>query len=81
VRRAERLSRLHWTLVYLQRHPGWRGEGVLVEKRLPRGTVLIPALALETRVKVTGDMEPDSVLPLRLTGVGLPEREVYFRVG
>jgi len=81
VRRAERLSRLHWTLVYLQRHPGWRGEGVLVEKRLPRGMVLIPALALETRVKVTGDMEPDSVLPLRLTGVGLPEREVYFRVG
>jgi exoribonuclease-2 len=81
VRRAERLSRLHWTLVYLQRHPGWRGEGVLVEKRLPRGTVLIPALALETRVKVSGDLEPDSVLPLRLTGVGLPEREVYFRVG
>ncbi len=81
VRRTERLSRLHWTLVYLQRHPGWRGEGVLVEKRLPRGTVLIPSLALEARVKVAGDVEPDTVLPLRLTGVSLPEREVYFRVG
>lgn len=81
VRRAERLSRLHWTLVYLQRHSGWRGEGVLVEKRLPRGTVLIPALALEARVKVAGDVEPDTVLPLRLNGVSLPEREAYFRVG
>jgi exoribonuclease-2 len=81
VRRAERLSREHWTLVYLQQHPGWQGEGVLVEKRMPRGTVLIPALALETRVKVADSVVPDSVLPLRLTGVELPERTVYFRVG
>jgi exoribonuclease-2 len=81
VRRAERLSRQHWTVVYLQQHPGWRGEGVLVEKRMPRGTVLISALALETRVKVADSVAPDSVLSLRLTGVDLPEREAYFRVG
>ena len=81
VRRAERLSRQHWTVVYLQQHPGWQGEGVLVEKRMPRGTVLISALALETRVKVADSVAPDSVLPLRLTGVDLPEREAYFRVG
>ncbi len=80
VRRAERLSREHWTLVYLQQHPGWRGEGVLVEKRMPRGVVLIPALARDARVKVAEDVTPDRVLPLRLTGVDLPEREAYFRV-
>ncbi|MFZ1641510.1 MAG: RNB domain-containing ribonuclease [Candidatus Contendobacter sp.] len=80
VRRAERLSREHWTLVYLQQHPGWRGEGVLVEKRMPRGVVLIPALARDARVKVAEDVAPDSALPLRLTGVDLPEREAYFRV-
>ncbi len=81
VRRAERLSRQHWTVVYLQQHPGWQGEGVLVEKRMPRGTVLISTLALETRVKVADSVAPDSVLPLRLTGIDLPEREAYFRVG
>jgi exoribonuclease-2 len=81
VRRAERLSREHWTLVYLQQHPGWRGEGVLVEKRSPRGVVLIPELALEARVKVADSIAPDSALPLRLTGVELPAREAYFRVG
>ena len=80
VRRAERLSREHWMMVYFQQHPDWRGEGVLVEKRQPRGTVLIPALAFETRVKVAEDAAPDSVLPLRLTGVDLPERAAYFRV-
>ena len=81
VRRAERLSREHWTMVYLQQHPGWRGQGVLVEKRLPRGVVLIPELALEARVKVAEDVAPDSVVPLRLAGVELPEREAYFKVG
>ena len=81
IRRAERLSREHWTMVYLQQHPGWRGQGVLVEKRLPRGVVLISELALEARVKVAEDVAPDSVVPLRLTGVELPEREAYFRVG
>ena len=81
VRRTERLSRQHWTVVYLQQHPGWQGEGVLVEKRMPRGTVLISALALETRVKVADSVALDSVLSLRLTGIDLPEREAYFRVG
>lgn len=80
VRRAERLSREHWMMAYLQQHPDWRGEGVLVEKRQPRGVVLIPALAFETRVKVAEEVALDSVLPLRLTGVDLPERAAYFRV-
>ncbi|MGD2041978.1 MAG: RNB domain-containing ribonuclease, partial [Anaerolineae bacterium] len=33
VRRAERLSRRHWTLVYLLQRPGWTGEGIVVERR------------------------------------------------
>lgn len=81
VRRAERLSREHWTLVYLQQHPDWRGDGVLVEKRLPRSTVLLPALAMEARVKVAESVLLDHALPLRLTGIDLPERAAYFRVG
>ena len=39
---------------------------LLVEKRLLRGVVLIPELALEARVKVAEDVTPDSVVPLRL---------------
>lgn len=79
VRRAERLSREHWALVYLQQHPDWRGEGVLVEKRMPRSTVLIPTLALEARVKVTDSASLDQPLPLRLAGIDLPERSAYFK--
>ncbi|MBZ4194074.1 MAG: RNB domain-containing ribonuclease [Candidatus Contendobacter sp.] len=80
IRRAERFSREHWTLVYLQQHPHWQGEGILVEKRQPRSVALIPELAMETRIKAGESAPLDGGLPLRLTGVELPEREAYFRV-
>ena len=80
VRRAQRFSEQHWLLVYLQQHPQWQGSGIVVEKRLPRSTVLIPDLALETRVKVAESVGLDSALTLRVTGIDLPEREAYFRV-
>ena len=53
----------------------------MVEKRPLRSTVLVPALALEARVKVAADVALDQVLPLRLTGIELPARETYFKVG
>lgn len=80
VRRAQRFSDQHWLLVYLQQQPNWQGTAILVEKRMPRSTVLIPELALETRVKVAENAELDSPLTLRLNGVDLPAREAYFRV-
>jgi exoribonuclease-2 len=80
VRQAERLSRRHWTLVYLLDRPGWTGEGVLVEKHGSRGTVLIPELDLEPRMHLPKDIPLDSRVPLVLTGVDLPELEAHFRV-
>lgn len=78
ISQAEALSRRHWTLVYLQRHPEWRGQGVLVEKNGSRGYVLIPELALETSLQLREDLPLDSQLTLRLKGVNLAELEVYF---
>jgi exoribonuclease-2 len=80
VRRAERLTRKHWTLVYLMQRPGWRGEGVLVEKSDTRGKVLIPALDLETSVHLRADPPLNSVLPLALSGVNLAELDAHFQV-
>ncbi len=79
IRRAERLSKRHWTLVYLLKHPGWRGEGILVEQRGPRGTVIIPQLGLDAQVRLNGEPLLDSVIQLNLTGVELPELSVRFR--
>ena len=80
VNQAERLSNRHWTLVYLQDHPDWRGEGVLVERRGARGIVLIPELDLEPRVHLRGDWPLNSPVPLALSGLNLPTLEAHLRV-
>lgn len=80
VRQAERLARRHWTLVYLTQHPGWRGDGVLVEQRGSRGTFIIPELDLDARVHLRRDLPLNSVVTLAVRQVRLPTLEVFFRV-
>jgi Exoribonuclease R len=80
VRRAERLSNQHWTLVYLLKNPDWRGAGILVERQGSRGVVLIPDLGLEAQVHVRREPALDEVLSLGLNGVDLPGLTAHFRV-
>lgn len=77
---TERLARRHWTHVYLLAHPDWRGQGVVVEKRGPRTIVLIPELGLEPSLTLRADPDLNTVLPLALTGVSLPDLEAHFQV-
>jgi exoribonuclease-2 len=79
-RLAERQARRHWTLVYLLQHPEWRGEGVVVERRGARSTVLIPALSLEVQMPLGEDIPLDTTVSLISTGVNLTELEASFRV-
>ena len=80
VRQAERLSNQHWTLVYLLQHEGWRGDGVLVERRDRNSVVLIPELGWETHMPVPGDLPLDSVLHLKSTQVDLPRLDARYKV-
>ncbi|MGE5154208.1 MAG: RNB domain-containing ribonuclease [Bdellovibrio bacteriovorus] len=80
VRRAERLSNLHWKLIYLKEHPHWRGEGILVAKEERKDVILIPDLALETRLRLKGEPGLDTHLCLALRGVDIPAQTVEFRV-
>ncbi|RPJ48065.1 MAG: RNB domain-containing ribonuclease, partial [Chloroflexi bacterium] len=85
VRLGEILSEKHWTLVYLLQHPGWRGEGILVDARGQHargatGTVIIPDLAFETRLHLNRDIPLDGIVKLALNGVNLPQRDASFRV-
>jgi exoribonuclease II len=78
IAQAEGLSRRHWTLVYLQRQPGWQAEGVLVDKNGLRGVALLPELALEVHLHLRHDLPLDSSLQLKLQGVNLPDLEAHF---
>ncbi len=80
VRKAERFSNLHWKLIHLERTPKWRGEGVVVEMQERRATLLIPALAMETKLRLSRPAALDSRLDLELSGVDLPDLTARFRV-
>jgi exoribonuclease-2 len=80
LRQVERLADQHWIGVFLLAHPGWQGEGILVEKRGMSGTFLLPELALETRVHMSADLPLDSHATLVLTGVDLPRLDARFRI-
>jgi exoribonuclease-2 len=80
VRRAERLARRHWTLVYLTQHPGWRGEGVVVEMRDRRARLLIPELDLEAQVHVRRDLSLNNVVRVEVEGINLAELDVHLKL-
>lgn len=81
---VESLSRRHWTLVYLQQHPGWRGEAVLVDKshnqRAAKGRLILPEIALETQIHLRADLPLNSRLNLLFNGMNLAELEAYFSI-
>ncbi|MCB1737705.1 MAG: RNB domain-containing ribonuclease [Gammaproteobacteria bacterium] len=78
VRKAERQSNRHWTLVWLQQHPDWEGEAVVVDRRERRGTVLIPELGLDTVMSLPPQFTPDETLTLRYKGANFPNLSVTF---
>ena len=80
IRRAERFSNLHWKLVWLSCNRDWQGEGVVVELEERKATLMIPELALETRMRRTPGMELDQRLPLQLQSIDFSGPEARFRV-
>lgn len=79
LRQAERASQLHWTLVRLLRDPLWSGKGVVVGTGNAQASVYIPALGLETRVKLP-EARLNDELSLVPSGVDLARQEARFDV-
>ena len=79
VRRAERLSNIHWKLVYLIQNPEWQAQGVVVELNDGRGTLVIPELAMETKLRLRGGVSLNDSKKLTVREVELPELTVWFQ--
>jgi len=80
VRKLERLSNKHWTLVYLLQNPGWEGKGIIVDKRERSDTVIIPEIGFETSIPVQKNRSLDQEVTLKVTGIDLPKLNAYFTV-
>jgi len=79
-RRSERLSNLHWKLVYLRENPRWRGEAVVVGREERKAVLLLPELALETRVRTRDPVELNAALRVEVGEVDLPDLTANFRL-
>ncbi|RIH76228.1 Ribonuclease R [Meiothermus taiwanensis] len=77
VREAERKSRLHWTLLYLQ-EKGYEGPGVLVERRGGQGVFLLPELGLSAQVILPAPLALDAEARLRFLEADIPGLEARF---
>jgi exoribonuclease-2 len=78
-RQAERASELHWTLAWLLRNPGWRGEGVIVGGGgQGNWQTYIPSLGLETRLKLGPGRGLDERIGLRPARIDLAALDSSF---
>ncbi|WP_456403755.1 RNB domain-containing ribonuclease [Thiolapillus sp.] len=79
IRRSERLSNLHWKLIWLKEQGEWQGEAVIMALEERKAVVMIPELALESRIRRSDDMQPDQRIRLQVQEVDVPTQSVYFR--
>ncbi len=79
-RRAERHTNLHWKLLYLQQHPDWEGEAVIVALDERKTTLLLPCLALETRIRRQRQHQLDTTLRVRAQSIDIAQQVVSFQV-
>lgn len=79
IRRTERLSNTHWKLVHLKRNPTWQGEAVVVETENNRATLLIPELAMETRLRLRREMTLDTRIRISVREVDVEDQTAWFR--
>ncbi|MDK2857020.1 MAG: exoribonuclease [Verrucomicrobiota bacterium] len=77
---AERLSNRHWTLLYMQQHPENVYRGIVVDKRDDRGTVLIPELGIDVKMRRIADLQLDDAVELKLLQINLPELDLFCRI-
>jgi exoribonuclease-2 len=76
--RAEKASRRHWTCVYLLDKKGSEWEGIVLERKGIRGTVIIPALGLETQLNLKGGESPNDKITLVAGAVNISRGEITF---
>ncbi len=80
LRRSERESNRHWTLVWFLQNPEWQGEAIIANIERGRAHVVIPALAYEARVRAPEGAEIGQAIQLAVREVDLATQDVLFRV-
>ncbi|MDF7797924.1 RNB domain-containing ribonuclease [Pontiellaceae bacterium B1224] len=77
---AERNSNRHWTLLYMKQHSEKVYRGVVVDKQDDRGTVLIPELGIDVKIRKLADASLDQQVAVQLNQINLPDLHFTCRL-
>ena len=80
IAQSERASNQHWKLVFLEQHPEWSGEAVVVDEYNGSYTLLIPELSMDVKMKLNDSVNLNDTLRLQVKQVNLPELTAQFIV-
>ena len=74
----ERVSRQHWTLVYLLQNPDWQGEAVILDSIKLKAHICIPSIAFETDMFLKKELSINEKITVRAENIDLPNLTVRF---
>jgi exoribonuclease-2 len=80
IRKSERSSTQHWKMLYLKQHKEWQGEAIVVLINDYNIGVIMPALALEPRVRTKIPTELDQSITLKLKSVDVANLRATFKI-
>jgi len=79
VNKTTRQSVEHFRCVYFKQNKQWEGEGVIVEVKGQKASVLIPELAMITQVKFKSKVDLEGKIKLKVISSNLFERSIDFK--
>jgi len=79
INKATRQSVEHFRCVYFNQNKQWEGEGVIVEVKGQKASVLIPELAMIAQVKLKSKVELEEEIKLKVISSNLIERSIDFK--
>ena len=79
VNKATRQSVEHFRCVYFKQNKKWEGEGVIVETKGQKASVLIPELAMITQIKFKSKVDLEQRIKLEVISINLFERSIDFK--
>ena len=79
VNKATRQSVEHFRCVYFKQNKQWEGEGVIVETKGQKASVLIPELAMITQIKFKSKVDLEQRIKLEVISINLFERSIVLK--
>lgn len=79
VNKATRQSIEHFKCLFLKQNKNWRGKGIIVDLNGNKATVIIPEIAMITKLKLKSKAQLEDEFELRAVLINLENRSIDFK--